>query len=229
MSPKRGFMWVQVEGKNPPPKPGNPPSKSYTDQQKNPATVYELEVSLQYVAPRVWRLFTVPGTITLRQLHEALLAVMGWTGGHLWEFDIHGTQDGDPAAAGDAFLQRADSVVLQDAISRRGSVFDYIYDLGDEWHHRIKVQHIRHLQAGEKKSPGILDGANACPPEDVGGAPGYAMFLEAIEDPDHPEHEEMLEWVGGKWNPKKFDRKAHQRNLSSRAQARLLGSTIKKA
>lgn len=217
MSPKKGYIWVRVEGKNPSPKKPKqrkPPSKSYTDPQKNPAIIYELEVTLQNVEPRVWRLFTVPGTITLRQLHEALLAVMGWTGGHLWEFDI-GTHYGDPAA-GDASLQRADSVILQDVISRRDSVFDYVYDWGDEWHHRIKVRDIRHLQAGER-SPAILEGANACPPEDVGGVPGYAMFLEAIEDPDHPEHEEMLEWVGGKWNPKKFDRKAHQRNLSSRA------------
>jgi len=25
---------------------------------------------------------------------------------------------------------------------------------------------------------------------------GYEDFLEAIQDPQHPEHESMLEWVG---------------------------------
>ena len=27
----------------------------------------------------------------------------------------------------------------------------------------------------------VLDGARACPPEDVGGAQGYLAFLEAIQ------------------------------------------------
>ncbi|WP_157025544.1 IS1096 element passenger TnpR family protein [Paraburkholderia heleia] len=33
----------------------------------------------------------------------------------------------------------------------------------------------------------LLDGQNACPPEDVGGVPGYADLLEAITDPTHEE------------------------------------------
>jgi hypothetical protein len=50
-----------------------------------------------------------------------------------------------------------------------------------------------------------LDGQNACPPEDVGGAPGYAYFLEAIADPSHEEHDSYLEWVGGFFDPAEFD------------------------
>jgi hypothetical protein len=41
----------------------------------------------------------------------------------------------------------------------------------------------------------------ACPPEDCGGTWGYQNFLEIIQDPEHPEHEEMLEWVGGSFDP----------------------------
>jgi hypothetical protein len=37
----------------------------------------------------------------------------------------------------------------------------------------------------------------ACPPEDVGGSPGYLEFLEAIINPSHNEHQQMLEWCGG--------------------------------
>lgn len=40
----------------------------------------------------------------------------------------------------------------------------------------------------------------ACPPEDCGGAWGYTEFLEAIQDPTHPEHESFLEWVGGNFD-----------------------------
>jgi Plasmid pRiA4b ORF-3-like protein len=38
-------------------------------------------------------------------------------------------------------------------------------------------------------------------PEDVGGPPGYAEFLAAIADPTHEEHEYMLTWCGGAFDP----------------------------
>ena len=53
--------------------------------------------------------------------------------------------------------------------------------------------------------PLCLAGANACPPEDVGGPPGYVDFIEAISDPRHDEHEAMLEWCGGGFDPYAFD------------------------
>ena len=39
----------------------------------------------------------------------------------------------------------------------------------------------------------------------MAGSGGYAGFLEAINDPEHPEHEDMLEWVGGAFDPEAFD------------------------
>ena len=45
----------------------------------------------------------------------------------------------------------------------------------------------------------------ACPPEDCGGVYGYAEFLEAIRDPEHDQHDEMLEWIGGEFDPEEFD------------------------
>jgi hypothetical protein len=42
------------------------------------------------------------------------------------------------------------------------------------------------------------------PPEDCGGVAGYYNLLEAISNPDHEEHEEMLEWVGDDFDPDAF-------------------------
>nr|WP_231168578.1 plasmid pRiA4b ORF-3 family protein [Bradyrhizobium sp. 41S5] len=45
--------------------------------------------------------------------------------------------------------------------------------------------------------PFLLEAAGRCPPEDVGGAPGYAEYLDAIGDSTHPEHEHMRRWGPG--------------------------------
>jgi pRiA4b ORF-3-like protein len=43
---------------------------------------------------------------------------------------------------------------------------------------------------------------------DVGGAPGYAEYLDAIGDPTHPEHEQMRLWGPERFDPNVVDRKA---------------------
>jgi hypothetical protein len=44
--------------------------------------------------------------------------------------------------------------------------------------------------------------------------PGYYELLEAIKDPEHPEHEHMLEWLGGEFDPEEFDIDEINRQLS---------------
>ena len=78
--------------------------------------------------------------------------------------------------------------------------FIYLYDFGDGREHRVTVEKILPPAPG-LKLPQCSDGANACPPEDVGGPPGYNEFLQAINDPSHEEHESMLDWCGGSFDP----------------------------
>ena len=58
-----------------------------------------------------------------------------------------------------------------------------------------------------------MGGERACPPEDVGGAWGYADFLEAISDRKHEQHKELREWSGGKFDPEKFNAPAATRRM----------------
>ena len=44
--------------------------------------------------------------------------------------------------------------------------------------------------------PFCTGGARATPPEDCGGAPGYAQFVRAMANPDDPEHDNLVEWIG---------------------------------
>jgi hypothetical protein len=56
---------------------------------------------------------------------------------------------------------------------------------------------------GEKIA--CVAGARACPPEDCGGVGGYYHLLEALADPEHEDHDMLLEWVGSRYNPEAFD------------------------
>ena len=80
----------------------------------------------------------------------------------------------------------------------------YEYDFGDGWEHEVVVKTI--LSADPKKNRAVcLAGENACPPEDCGGIWGYYELLKAINNPKHEDHEEMLDWLGGQFDPGRFD------------------------
>jgi hypothetical protein len=64
-----------------------------------------------------------------------------------------------------------------------------------------------------KRYPVCVEGARACPPEDVGGVWGYQEFLEAITDPEHEDHDGLLEWAGGSFDPEAFDPAAATREM----------------
>ncbi|KFI25369.1 plasmid pRiA4b ORF-3 family protein [Paenirhodobacter enshiensis] len=164
--------------------------------------VARLKVTLSDVEPQVLRRFDVPLKIKLNRLHEVIQAAMGWTDSHLYEFRAGGVGWGvpDPDGYYDGPLP-ANKTSLLDVLEDVGTkTIHYIYDFGDNWHHVIKVEKIDDAMPGADY-PRLVRAIGACPPEDVGGFPGYADFLEAMADPEHEEHDRMLEWYGGKFDP----------------------------
>ncbi len=91
-------------------------------------------------------------------------------------------------------------------VALRGGVrsFTYEYDLGDSWVHQVVVERTASSPLSLKHAV-CLDGQYACPPEDVGGVPGYELFLKALADPAHEEHDSYLDWVGYPFDPAAFD------------------------
>ena len=170
--------------------------------------MYRLHIELLDVEPTVWRCVQVPETISLAKLHAVIQVAMGWTNSHLHEFVINGLRysDTDPDLdfePGETVDERG--VALDTALGRAVRTFDYIYDFGDDWHHGIVLEAREPVPANAAATVLCLGGEHACPPEDVGGAFGYAEFLEAIGDPEHPDHEDLIEWSGGAHDPLRFD------------------------
>ena len=173
--------------------------KSAGSKPAKTAKVFQLRVDLRGTSPKVWRRIVVPATIKLSILHVVLLRAMGWQGGHLHEFLFGDFNYGRPEPESDL----PDGVEDETRVSLRkaldgGSTFTWVYDYGDNWQHKIKVE--REVDMGTPLDSAMcITGQGACPPEDVGGVPGYEHFLQAIADPSHPEHTELKDWCGGEF------------------------------
>jgi len=156
--------------------------------------------------PPIWRRVQVPSDLTLAKLHRVIQAVMGWYDSHLHQFIVGKTYYGVPSLDEFSELELKDErkARLDQILSRSKQKIVYEYDFGDSWEHEIVLEKIL-APDSRTRYPACLGGARACPPEDCGGVGGYANFLEAISDPDHEEHEEMLEWIGGEFDPEQFD------------------------
>jgi hypothetical protein len=174
-------------------------------RQPRAPTAYLLKVTLQDVRPPIWRRLRVHGDLTLRELHHVLQVALGWADSHLHEFEIDGKVYGMPDPTEDIGEPPLDERNYRlDELLRKGTRAEYRYDFGDDWCHQIVVHDEQPAQDGALKAE-CLAGARASPPEDSGGPPGYEEVLEAVRDPRHERHRELLEWVGSHFAPEKFD------------------------
>lgn len=164
-------------------------------------SIIEIKVTLEYIEPAVIRTLQVPSTIRLDRLHLTLQAAMGWTNSHLYMFEAGGATWGmpDPDFGGDDLP--ANKTILAELIEDTGTrTIRYIYDFGDSWEHKLQIGKITDPVPGELY-PRLTEISGRCPPEDVGGFPGYEEFLDAMVYPKHPEHARLTEWYGGTFDP----------------------------
>jgi hypothetical protein len=179
-------------------------------------TVYQLKVTLEGIRPPIWRRIQVSGDITLHKLHEILQVVMGWEGYHLHQFVVGEEAYSEISKENDIFadeFKNEKRAKLNKIAPVENFKFIYEYDFGDSWYHDILVEKIFQPEE-DLKHPVCLKGKRASPPEDCGGVPGYYELIEAMKDPKHPEHEHMLEWLGGEFDSEKFDIDEINRQLS---------------
>ena len=186
---------------------------------------YQIKIELTDSNPLVWRRVVIPADVTFRRLHDTIQFAMNWRDYHLYEFDfpqekLRITNDElaydefklysakfkgknlTPKEDPQGFITRIIETTIRqpqtikiDKYLEKYKILKYIYDFGDYWCHKIELEKI--ITDYEFGYPLILEGEGACPPEDVGGLGGYKEFLEAWNDPEHPEHEYILEWGKG--------------------------------
>lgn len=170
-----------------------------TQKNTKHAIVYQLKITLKGIRPPIWRRVLVPSPIALDKLHKIIQIVMDWDDSHLHQFTANGVDYGMDTEIG----QDETRVRLEKIVTGEKFKFNYVYDFGDDWEHEILVEKI--LPADPTMDyPICIKGKRACPPDDCGGPWGYADLLATLQDPDDPDREDLLEWLGESFDSEAF-------------------------
>lgn len=188
--------------------------KSQAPGDKEPAAsaigeIFQFKITLIDSKPAIWRRIQVRDC-TFTQLHHHIQAAMGWTNSHLHQFHLGGVLIGNPRHLelhpGEFRGLDSSKVTLRQLLAggKGNWKLRYEYDFGDGWEHQVTLEKRLDPEPGVKY-PRCVGGENACPPENCGGVWGFYEMLEAIKDPANERHEELLEWLGGDFDPSEFD------------------------
>jgi hypothetical protein len=144
----------------------------------------------------VWRRLILPSSITLGQLHLVLQAAFTWDDDHMHAFEVRGVRYEPvvPDTFPSLFREPArdeERAQLHRLAARPGDVVDYTYDFGDDWQHRLEVEHVGPALPGQQY-PACTDGAGLAPEEDV-GTPRHGRFDERARA---ELNQSIRRWVG---------------------------------
>ena len=173
----------------------------------NMSKILELDIVLQDSKPKIWRRVLVPDNMNFHELHYIIQFAMGWTHSHLHQFLVgsyerrigipYGDDDFDE-------LEDSRNIKINSILNVPKDKIVYEYDFGDGWEHLVEVKKVHEPEKG-KSCPVLIGGAMACPPEDCGGIWGYLDLVKAMKKKGSDEYEELVEWLGGEFDPQAFD------------------------
>lgn len=153
---------------------------------------YEITITLKDLPHPCFRKIIVDSDISLSELHDIIQLCMGWSNSHLYEFitadNMHLVDRLDPDSNNEVL---ASDVLLED-LSSQSNQLKYIYDFGDWWEHTLIISE---TQKHHDKIAILIEAEGYCPPEDVGGVPGYEMLLETLNYGSLQDKEDYLEWL----------------------------------
>lgn len=166
----------------------------------------ELEVSLELYMPCKRRII-VPDNLDFYQFHNVLQDSLGWKDCHLHQFVVEVDAEGFPVKIIRPYweefeeipgvqVQSSPDILLRDVFPSRKRIV-YEYDFGDGWIHTVEL--CRVIEDCREPYPHCILAVGDAPMEDCGGPEGFAHVMEVLEDKDHPEHQEISEWVRSTW------------------------------
>lgn len=184
--------------------------------------ILQLRIELSDVAPLIWRRLQIPDSYSFWDLHVAIQSAFGWNDTHLHEFAVPCRGGVSPLLrigiplADDAFRTSEETLLpgweqrVAENLAVGQTGVTYLYDFGDHWEHRVLLEEALDSSPG-RRYPRCVAGERAGPPDDCGGAHGYASLLEVLADPQAEGHAEMKSWasrakgLSGAFDPEAFD------------------------
>ena len=157
----------------------------------------KIKISVLGIKPEIYRVFKISNQITFLDLHKIIQLSFGWTNSHLFAFDVDNIYISDDED--DLKLNNK----IEEFIYDKKQKLSYIYDFGDNWVHKIKI--IEDDKESLEELPVCIEGKRNSPLEDCGGIPGYINILSILNDKNHEEYENIVEWIGDDFNPEEFD------------------------
>jgi hypothetical protein len=147
-------------------------------QAIQPDEILQLKMTLKGISkPPVWRRVQVRAATTFATLHQIIQAAFGWTDTHLHSFEYDGEQIGVPDPEWDNDCVDEAETTLDRVLLGPKDRVRYTYDFGDNWEHDIVLEKVTDPNAMDGRAV-LLTGKGACPPEDCGGAWGYAELKD---------------------------------------------------
>lgn len=168
-----------------------------------PDDIAILRIELEDIEPLIWRRVAVRTSMNLKTMHSVIQAAMGWLDYHLWEFAAGDRKYGMLVPNDPDWNERikdAAKTKLSALLTGGAREIGYVYDMGDNWQHRIIVEKLTTAEPGALY-PQFLGGERRCPPEDCGGFPGYYEFLDNIAGKQNKKRKAALDWYGGPYDP----------------------------
>ena len=136
----------------------------HTRGMTGPDDIAILRIELEDIEPLIWRRVAVRASMNLNAVHRVIQTAMGWLNCHLWEFAADGRKysvlvpnDRD----WNERIRNAAKTKLSTVLSTGVREIGYVYDMGDNWQHRIIVENLKAAEPGVLY-PEFLGGERRC-------------------------------------------------------------------
>ena len=187
-------------------------------QGDRPVPSYQLKLSMPFSDPLIWRRIQVPGSMTLAGLHRTIQVCMNWSDRETHQFLV-GKIFYSPGFGIEKMERKPEydeaRFELHQLEEPMKFIFTYLYDGGEGWELEITLEEV--LEKRDRPAhPVLVDGAYACPPEDVGDIHQYQALLLAGEQASAYPAEIKIEIPGeNDFYPHQFDAAAINARLEN--------------